>query len=262
MLRPTVVPLAVQAHRPSKRLRGRRPVRRSRSPYLGNRPRRRPWQLRPSTKAMTAIHKVDRLLPGVIGFRPARCHFHSIKNWTIGRDPGGNCPARSSAALLAGFTPGFDRGRGRHGTGHHRHGPAQTVRGHRGHQRPREGPRARPDQHRPKQLPDDAQAWPAAQDRVWAVEGCNGISKHLAQRLVAVRTGIQPFRQGQEALPEVAVPDRLVRVIALRISSAVYCIGGRGVRAGSFVAEQPADTIATAAGVTRVRLMTVRRNAI
>ena len=45
---------------------------------------------------------------------------------------------------------------------------------------------AGPVRHRPRRLPGDARRSAASTpDRVWAVEGCNGIGRHIAQRLVA-----------------------------------------------------------------------------
>ena len=51
---------------------------------------------------------------------------------------------------------------------------------------PGEGARRRPVRHRPRRLPGDARRRArSTRTGSWAVEGCNGIGRHLAQRLVA-----------------------------------------------------------------------------
>ena len=97
----------------------------------------------------------------------------------------GDCPARSSVALLADVPCRIEE-RQRHGPGHHRDGSAQAVRDHRDHQRPRDRSSARagsaPTATATRRCSPPAGSHP---DRVWAVEGCNGIGRHIAQRLVA-----------------------------------------------------------------------------
>ena len=67
----------------------------------------------------------------------------------------------------------------------HRDGSAQAVGDDRGDGRRRDGAGRRPVRHRQAgygAMLADARRWP---ERVWAVEGCRGIGRHIANRLLA-----------------------------------------------------------------------------
>ena len=136
----------------------------------------------------------------------------------------GDCPAQGSAALPSTTHRRIEGGHD--GSGHHRRGPAQAFRHHRNHQRAGETL----GQGRFGTDRDGYQAMLAAgrkhKDRLWAVEGCNGIDRHVAQRLVAdgetvvdvpaklsARARVFTTGQGRKTDP---VDARSVAVVALR----------------------------------------------
>ncbi|MEV1319939.1 transposase [Micromonospora arborensis] len=67
----------------------------------------------------------------------------------------------------------------------HRNGPAQALRHDRGHDQRQEHRRRRPVRHRPRRLHGDDKVRRQWRQRVWAIEGCQGIGRHLANRLLA-----------------------------------------------------------------------------
>ena len=86
----------------------------------------------------------------------------------------------------------------------------------------------RPVRHRPGRLPGDARRRRRHPERIWAVEGCYGIGRHIAQRLVAdgetvvdvppklsARVRVFATGQGRKTDP---VDAHSVAVAALRLS--------------------------------------------
>jgi hypothetical protein len=93
------------------------------------------------------------------------------------------CSARSSAALPArhSYRSGLSRTGGPRG---HRDGPAQAVGHDRGDGARRAGARRRSLRHRQRWLPRDAPRCAAVAGARLAVEGCSGMGRHVATRLL------------------------------------------------------------------------------
>jgi len=133
-------------------------------------------------------------VPGVVALTSAAHRFGVALIWPAhpGRRRGRSgsrrdCSARSSGALL---TRQRRINQGGHGCQEMFRGSSSECTGtsdrdHRGDDRRRDSPRRLAVQHRRRRLPSNAgrgQGWP---DRVWAIEGCQGIGRHIAHRLLA-----------------------------------------------------------------------------